>query len=71
MKIILITIIRFYKIFISPLLVSLLGHGCRYNPTCSTYAINSIEKYGIITGGRKSLVRIISCNSFTKSPQGL
>lgn len=71
MKTIAVLLIKIYKMFISPILVSVLGHGCRYSPTCSTYAVNSIEKYGIITGGRKSIKRIISCNSFVKSPQGL
>lgn len=39
---------------------------CRFYPTCSNYAIEAIEEYGLIKGGFKSLVRIIRCNPFCK-----
>jgi hypothetical protein len=35
---------------------------CRFNPSCSQYAILAIEKYGIIKGGLKASWRIIRCN---------
>ena len=38
--------IRFYRYFISPLTPP----SCRFEPTCSQYAINSIEEFGVIKG---------------------
>jgi len=57
-KVTVISFIRFYKIFLSPWLPS----SCRYYPTCSDYAVQSIEKYGILKGGYKSTIRILKCN---------
>lgn len=37
---------------------------CRFSPTCSNYAIESIETFGIIKGTLKSLIRILKCNPF-------
>ena len=63
MKKILIFLIRFYKRYISPLKG---GPVCRFIPSCSTYAIQAIEKYGAIKGTRLGLARIIRCNPFSK-----
>jgi putative membrane protein insertion efficiency factor len=42
-------------------------HGfCRFSPTCSEYAIQSIEKYGLIKGGILSIWRVLRCNPFNK-----
>lgn len=41
------------------------GH-CRFRPTCSEYAIQSIEEYGLIKGGVKSVWRILRCNPWNK-----
>ena len=38
-----ITLIRLYKIFISPLL----GNNCRHTPTCSEYGIIALKKHGV------------------------
>jgi len=51
-------LIRIYQITISPLL----GSNCRYDPTCSHYAHEAIEKYGIIQGGRLAVKRILRCH---------
>ena len=40
---------------------------CRHIPSCSNYAIEAIEKYGIIKGSFLSIKRIIKCNPFTKA----
>ena len=53
-------LIRFYKLCISPLL----GVNCRYLPTCSDYAIQSIEQKGIIRGLYSSFKRILRCYPF-------
>ena len=39
---------------------------CRFQPTCSNYAIEAIEKYGSIKGSYLSIKRILRCNPFSK-----
>lgn len=40
-------------------------HGfCRFHPTCSEYAIQSVEKHGFIKGGAKAFWRVLRCNPF-------
>ncbi|NGM60346.1 membrane protein insertion efficiency factor YidD [Sphingobacterium sp. SGG-5] len=51
-------LIRFYQIFISPLL----GANCRYTPTCSQYGREAILKYGPFKGGWLALKRIMRCH---------
>jgi putative membrane protein insertion efficiency factor len=53
-----ILIIRFYQIFISPILPS----SCRYNPTCSRYGLEALQKYGFIKGSWLTLKRISRCH---------
>ncbi len=60
MKYLLIFIITCYKKYISPFL----GRRCRFYPSCSSYSLEAIEKYGAIKGGYKSLKRILKCNPF-------
>ncbi len=60
MKKIFIFIIKAYKYTISPLL----GKNCRFYPTCSEYAIQAIEKYGVFTGSIKAFLRILKCHPF-------
>ncbi|HYI23925.1 MAG TPA: membrane protein insertion efficiency factor YidD [Thermomicrobiales bacterium] len=55
-------ILRFYKRAVSPLLPP----ACRFHPTCSEYAYEAVEKYGIIKGGRLAVWRILRCNPFCK-----
>ena len=57
-KTILIKLIKFYKLAISPYL----GNNCRYLPTCSEYFIDSLKEYGAIKGSIKGLKRISSCH---------
>ena len=63
LKKILISLIKFYRIYLSPLERN--SH-CRYIPTCSTYAIEAIEKYGPFKGTFLALKRILRCNPFSK-----
>ena len=58
MKRILITLIRGYQLFISPLL----GSNCRFYPTCSHYAKEALEKHGAAKGGWLALKRIGRCH---------
>ncbi|KAB2859702.1 MAG: membrane protein insertion efficiency factor YidD [Flavobacteriales bacterium] len=53
-----ILLIRFYQLSISPML----GQNCRYDPTCSQYAIDALKKYGVIKGGWLGIKRIASCH---------
>jgi len=39
---------------------------CRFNPTCSEYTYQAINKYGVFKGGFMGLWRIIRCNPFSK-----
>ena len=58
LKIILIKIIKIYKIFISPFL----GNNCRYLPTCSEYFIDNLNEHGVFKGTLKGTKRILSCH---------
>ncbi len=40
------------------------GPGCRYQPTCSRYAKEAVNKYGIFKGGLLGLKRVLKCNPF-------
>lgn len=55
-------IIRAYQVCISPL------HKpwCRFYPTCSNYALEAINKHGIVKGGWYSFRRIVRCNPLCK-----
>ncbi len=50
--------IKLYQFFISPFL----GLNCRFNPTCSNYAINALKKHGLIIGLYYSILRISKCH---------
>jgi len=50
--------IRFYRYFISPLFPP----SCRFEPTCSAYAIEVIQEYGIFKGTYLAAVRISKCH---------
>jgi len=58
-------LIKLYRRYISPYKPKT----CRFYPTCSQYAILSLEKYGLIKGGGKAIWRIIRCNPF--NPGGI
>lgn len=63
MKKIFIRLIKFYQKYLSPLK----GRAtCIYTPTCSQYAIEALEKYGLIKGGGLTVWRILRCNPFAK-----
>ena len=59
-------LIRFYQLAISPLKPGC----CRYYPTCSTYTLQAIEKYGPLKGSWMGLKRILRCHPFP-NPRGI
>lgn len=61
MKHVLIWMIRFYRKHLSGLKRY---PTCRFQPTCSQYAIEAIEKYGALKGGFLAVKRILRCNPF-------
>ncbi len=58
MKLITITMIKIYKLLISPYI----GNNCRYLPTCSDYFIDSVNEYGFLKGSLLGIKRILSCH---------
>ncbi|MGV1048352.1 MAG: membrane protein insertion efficiency factor YidD [Solirubrobacterales bacterium] len=61
MKRILLAPIRAYQRWISPAK----PRRCRYEPTCSTYAIESIERFGAVRGLLLGSWRLLRCNPFS------
>lgn len=59
-KKILISFIKFYRKYISPLKKPC----CRFTPTCSEYALEAFEKYGALKGLYLSIKRILRCHPF-------
>ena len=55
---ILIKLIKGYKYVLSPLL----GHSCRYLPTCSEYTIEALQTFGFFKGIYVSIKRVLSCH---------
>lgn len=60
LKKIIITLIRFYQLALSPLKQPT----CRFSPTCSQYSIEAIEQFGVIKGTYLSVRRILKCHPF-------
>ena len=56
----LVILVRIYQTGISPLLPP----SCRYYPSCSTYAIQALEKHGALRGGWLAVRRVVRCNPF-------
>jgi len=61
-QVILIGLIYFYKIFISPILPK----SCIYTPSCSTYGLEAVKKFGPIKGSFLAAKRIMSCHPKSK-----
>ncbi|PHI20619.1 membrane protein insertion efficiency factor YidD [Lewinellaceae bacterium SD302] len=56
--------IRFYQLAISPMLGP---SKCRFQPTCSQYALEAIEEWGVLKGTWLGAKRIARCHPFGKS----
>ncbi|MBA5871198.1 MAG: membrane protein insertion efficiency factor YidD [Nitrospira sp. CR2.1] len=53
-------LVSVYRLCVSPLL----GPACRFYPTCSVYAQDAIERYGVIKGGLMAVRRLLKCHPF-------
>lgn len=62
MKKFIILLINFYRQRISPLTPPC----CIFHPTCSEYALEAVERYGVIKGSLLTMWRILRCNPFNK-----
>ena len=51
-------LVKVYQTLISPFTPST----CRYQPTCSHYTVEALQKHGLFYGGRLAIKRIFSCH---------
>ncbi len=61
MKYLLIGLLKAYRLLISPLY----GQVCRYHPSCSAYAVQAIQAYGILRGSLLAVWRVLRCNPWS------
>ncbi|MCI0355366.1 MAG: membrane protein insertion efficiency factor YidD [Acidobacteria bacterium] len=54
--------LRAYKRLVSPLLPP----ACRYVPSCSEYALEAVDKHGVLRGGVLAVARILRCHPFVR-----
>ena len=55
-------LLRGYRIAIAPAI----GPVCRYSPTCSVYAEEAVERWGVVRGGTMALFRVLRCHPFAR-----
>lgn len=58
----LVAILRFYQRWISPAF----GQRCRYYPSCSEYAVQAVERFGIVRGLLLATWRLLRCNPWSR-----
>ncbi|MDR1362165.1 MAG: membrane protein insertion efficiency factor YidD [Holosporaceae bacterium] len=62
MRVLAIALIRFYQKYMS----RYLKYQCKFYPTCSEYALGSIEKFGVLRGCWKTLMRLLRCHPLSR-----
>jgi len=62
MKFLVLDLLGVYKRFVSPFL----PRSCRFEPTCSEYARDAVEKYGAMRGTWMGITRILRCQPFCR-----
>ncbi len=55
-------LVRAYRLLLSPWL----GSSCRFEPTCSAYALQALEQYGATTGSYLTIHRLVRCSPWCK-----
>jgi putative membrane protein insertion efficiency factor len=63
MKTLLVWLVTFYQRAVSPWL----PRACRYQPTCSAYFIEAVERYGSLKGSWLGLRRLVGCHPFGRA----
>ena len=58
MKTLVLGVLRGYQILISPMLPPT----CRYHPSCSSYVLQAVRRWGVLRGGGLGLCRILRCH---------
>jgi putative membrane protein insertion efficiency factor len=58
MRWLIITLIRGYRYLLGPWL----GNHCRFHPSCSSYALTAVERFGAVRGGGLALRRLLRCH---------
>jgi uncharacterized protein len=61
MKLLLILPVQVYRMVVSPLL----GPRCKYHPTCSQYALDALEEFGLLRGSVLAAWRLLRCNPWS------
>ena len=56
----LILLVHVYRVTLGPLL----GGSCRFTPSCSSYALEALERHGAVRGSHLSVRRILRCHPF-------
>jgi uncharacterized protein len=54
--------LRFYKLYLS----ALVGGSCRFQPTCSVYAYEAVERFGVLKGSWLALKRLLRCHPLSR-----
>jgi hypothetical protein len=60
---VLIALVRFYRFWLSPWL----GSSCLYEPTCSAYSLQALERHGALAGSYLTLVRLARCSPWCQA----
>jgi len=58
LKNLLMSLVKGYRLLLSPVM----GNACRFEPTCSVYALQALEQHGAAAGSYLTLRRIVRCN---------
>ena len=60
----LIALVKFYQIVLSPIKLAILGPGsrCRFQPSCSQYAVEALRAHGFLRGSWLALKRLLRCH---------
>jgi uncharacterized protein len=61
-QLVVIGVLRAYKWAISPMLLP----SCRYVPPCSEYAMEAVERFGVLRGGWMACARVLRCHPFVR-----
>ncbi len=60
MRWLILSLLRLYKLLVSPLLPS----ACRFSPTCSEYTAEAVRRHGALRGTGMGLRRLLRCHPF-------